>query len=295
MYRVILWGMGIDYNTHLNLIKYMESAGKIKVVAITATEVPNLQYIDGYRVVEKQSIKNNEFEYIVVMNSKYFLDIRNELIGLGVKTEKIISSRFMDIPYVDIDTYIELKNSKLSIISNNCWGGIISHTLGLEHLSPFKNLFLKDGDYIKLLMNMDYYLECEPSLARMNRDVHTNVEYPVLLLDDVELHCNHETDAQNAISTWNRRCKKVNLDNLFVEMYTLDRNIAEKFCQLEKYEKKVCFVPFKANKKEMVYLPMLPGQKEFYETVNSSAGNGKNGYIYILTQLLEGKIVSRVD
>lgn len=134
MYRVILWGMGIDYNTHLNLIKYMESAGKIKVVAITSTEVPNLQYI-------------------------------------------------------------------------------------------------------------------EPSLARMNRDVHTNVEYPVLLLDDVELHCNHETDAQNAISTWNRRCKKVNLDNLFVEMYTLDRNIAEKFCQLEKYEKKVCFVQFKVRLK----------------------------------------------
>ena len=58
-----------------------------------------------------------------------------------------------------------LQSSKISVIAINCWGGLISHTLGLEFRSPFVNMFLEEQDYLKLLSDLDYYLGMELKLA----------------------------------------------------------------------------------------------------------------------------------
>lgn len=113
--------------------------------------------------------------------------------------------------------------------------------------------------------------------------------------DDISIHCNHTADPKEAISNWNRRNELVNFENLFVEMYTENVDIAEQFETLEKYEKRICFVPYDVkDKNHLAQLHILSNQSEFWETVNANATIGKNAIEYnLLDLLLYGKIKYR--
>jgi len=285
-YKFVLWGLGAAYNMFLNSIKYYEAKKAIEVVAVSDKGLSGISYIDGYRFISLEDIQYAKYDYIVILSSKYFNEIRNELIEMNVQSSKILSYKFLELPNIDIDKYIMLKNSNISIVSNNCWGGIVYNTLGMECLSPFKNLFLKDNDYLKLLEGLPHYLSYEPVLYKYVVDKSRNIEYPVLLLDDICIHCNHDISAEEAIIKWKRRTKKFNFQNIFVEMYTANKDTAKKFSELDQYPQKVCFVPFAAESPFLMKLEFYTGQKEFWETVNSNAGNRKNCLKYNLVSLL---------
>ncbi len=51
-----------------------------------------------------------------------------------------------------------LRNRDFSIISNNCWGGMVYDNFALPYLSPTIGLFFMANDYIKFLGNLKYYL-----------------------------------------------------------------------------------------------------------------------------------------
>ena len=55
-YEVAIWGIGVIYNRSVNVLRYLELLGQIKIVAITATEIPNVNMVDGYQIVEKRRI-----------------------------------------------------------------------------------------------------------------------------------------------------------------------------------------------------------------------------------------------
>lgn len=57
----------------------------------------------------------------------------------------------------------KLTNKSVSIISNDCIGGIISHDMNLGFLSPTVNLYFEtDNDYLEYLSNIKYYSEQIP-------------------------------------------------------------------------------------------------------------------------------------
>ena len=285
-YKFILWGLGAIYNRLFNSVKYYEAIGAIEIAAVTDRYFWEGSYVDNYPLVMPRDIVNIEHDYIVVLSNKFFGEIREELMEMGVDSKEILSYRFLEIPNVDVDRYIQLKNSNISIVSNNCWGGITYKTLGLECLSPFKNMFLEDNEYLKLLKRLTHYLSCEPVLYQYIYDDSRNIEYPVLILDDVLVHCNHDTDAEEAILKWKRRNKKFNFQNIFVEMYTCSRETAEEFAELDQYPKKVCFVPFHTENSFLMELKMYERHHMFWETVNSNAGGGENCLKYNPVDLL---------
>ena len=82
-------------------------------------------------------------------------------------------------------------------------------------------------------------------------------------------------------------------NNLFVEMYTENKEIANDFLKLNQYIKKICFVPFDNSSKELIQLKSYPGQKEFHEVVNSNARIGNNSLDYKIVDLLNGKVINR--
>ena len=53
---------------------------------------------------------------------------------------------------------IGLKNTDFTIISNNCWGGVVYDTFGLKYLTPTIGLWFTSDDYIKFLSNLDFYI-----------------------------------------------------------------------------------------------------------------------------------------
>lgn len=75
----------------------------------------------------------------------------------------------------------KLKYKDFSFISVNCLGGVISHDLGLQFLSPTINLFFESEDYIKFVENLQYYLKLE-----LEEDT-AEESYPVGKLGDIRI------------------------------------------------------------------------------------------------------------
>ena len=87
--------------------------------------------------------------------------------------------------------------------------------------------------------------------------------------------------------------EKINYDNLFLEMYTDDRKIMQKFLNIQGYKNKVCFVPFEVCEQNVYSLKMYPDHLNFWQTVNSNAGNRSNSIAYNQLSLLLGDSASR--
>ena len=45
--KLLLWGIGRDYNRRLNLLKYEEYRDNIEIVGVTDSNLPDLPEIDG--------------------------------------------------------------------------------------------------------------------------------------------------------------------------------------------------------------------------------------------------------
>jgi uncharacterized protein (DUF1919 family) len=288
MYRIIVYGIGEQYNKNLNILKYYELTSQFDVVGVTAKWTPDSLNLDGYRVIKLDELQSYEYDFIIIMSDIYFREIVNELVNIGIERTKIINYRVLQIHNLDFDKYINLKKSNLSIISNNCWGGVAYHTLGLECLSPFKNLSVEDEDYIRLLKNLKYYMKCDMKFMKYAYNVNSKKDYPVMLLDDIKIHCNHDLYPDEAVEKWIRRRDKINYNNILVEMYTEKENVMQEFLEISEFNKKICFVPFETSLENTYQLYLYPGQTKFWETVNSNAGNGSNCLVYNLFNLITG-------
>jgi len=118
------------------------------------------------------------------------------------------------------------------IISNKCVGLQINKK---KNYLPYNNPFIgslipNDLEYIKLINNLEYYLNVEPIIGepKDNTVFHSQnkskyylhesipVPYPVVLLDDIEIHFIHEIDKNLCIDKFKRRLDRTkNIINNF--------------------------------------------------------------------------------
>ncbi|MDU2670586.1 MAG: DUF1919 domain-containing protein [Clostridium sp.] len=150
------------------------------------------------------------------------------------------------------------KNKDFSIISNNCWGGFVYQHLKLDYKTPFIGLFLLPDDYIKLLNNLEYYLGCNLKFTDNPKHVAKvdGKEYPVGILDDVEIYFMHYKSKEEALEKWNRRVKRLNFNNLFIvfaETKLCSKTNIDEFNKV-KYKNKICFTAKKYNYNNFIYL-----------------------------------------
>ena len=98
---------------------------------------------------------------------------------------------------------------EISIISQNCIGGIIYHDLKRQNLSPTINLYMEANDFIRFVKNLPKYLSIEPI-------VEWGEAFPVGVLDDIHIYFRHYKTCSEALEAWNRRRKRVQLDKIVV-------------------------------------------------------------------------------
>lgn len=133
----------------------------------------------------------------------------------------------------------KLLNKNFTIIANNCIGGIIYKDLGLPFLSPTINLLFYAPDYIKFLSRMDYYLSID--MINASKSKYGDFNYPIGLLNDIEVHFVHYSNYEEARDKWEERKKRVNKDNIFIIGSDIDLctpAIIEEFDNLP-YDKKI--------------------------------------------------------
>lgn len=112
--------------------------------------------------------------------------------------------------------YKEFKRSKLenttpTIISSNCNGEFWYYDMKLKFFSPTINLSFDMNDYVKMLENLQWYME-QPILPHEDN----RFEYPTGMLGDIEIRFNHYKSFEEAVAKWEERKKRINWDNLFV-------------------------------------------------------------------------------
>lgn len=113
----------------------------------------------------------------------------------------------------------------ITIISNNCWGGHVYRYFGLSYTSPTVGMFFFTEEYIRFLKHLDYYLSLELKFIPLEQSRYSeelkqrnHLTCPIGVLDDVEIVFLHYHSEDEAREKWNRRKKRINIDNLIVKM-----------------------------------------------------------------------------
>lgn len=116
----------------------------------------------------------------------------------------------------------KIKNDNFTIISNNCWGGMIYESYNLIKKSPTVGMFFFADDYIKFIYNLEKYLNKELKFIKKEESKWKNEmlhdkkfgTYPLAKLDDIEIFFVHYKTEQEAKEKWERRCKRINFDKI---------------------------------------------------------------------------------
>lgn len=145
-------------------------------------------------------------------------------------------------------TKLLIKNP--TIISNNCYAGIVYEYLGIKFSSPTIGLYFFASEYLKFISNLKHYVQQELIFIPAKESKY----YKELLkkkhensiigkLDDIEIVFLHYKSEEEAKNKWNRRCKRINWDCIMYKF--CDQNLCteqhiKEFEELP-LEHKICF------------------------------------------------------
>lgn len=133
----------------------------------------------------------------------------------------------------------KLRNRDFTIISNNCWGGLISQKYGLPYRSPTCGLLILGEDYIKFCENLKHYLSQKLEFIEFAdgkySELFKQAQFPIAKLDDIEVYFMHYASNEEAAEKWHRRAKRINWDCIIYkisERETFTPEIMQKFAEL---------------------------------------------------------------
>ena len=213
--------------------------------------------------------------------------------SIRLDVDKLLGDWIVCIPGFTLEKYRRLQKSQLSILSMNCFGGLLSHLLGLKTLSPFFNLRTDtEEDFLKFLKHPRIYIEEDLDFkeTRQSRDFMT----PVYSIGDMILWMVHDKDFDKAVAKWNERKKRINWYNLIAIMDTDKPDILEKFDSIP-YSKKVCFVPFKSNLYSAFYMNPKFTKNGVFTGVIGELSQIVPEYYDVFDMLLYGKKTPLID
>jgi uncharacterized protein (DUF1919 family) len=168
-----------------------------------------------------------------------------------INTKKSLSTNRANVAKWILKKRVTTQN--FSIISNNCWAGKVYSELDLPYMTPFIGLFLNPPCYLRLLKDINNYLESDLRFTNTSQYEDINqlinkgkIRYPIgLLKKDVEIHFQHYSSQSEALEKWNRRLKRIdwNSGNILVEFCPGKPDNDDYFAEFEKlnFPHKVCF------------------------------------------------------
>ena len=268
-YKVLLWGTKNEFQTRYHSIKRQEAMGKLFVVGVSSEDTI-YKSVWGYSFVDELDIASLAVDLVIVMAPQKMLpDIYSRLKDLGIPRSKCLRGDVLSLPGFDLERYMQLRNQPISIIADNCFGGILYHQLDLPFCSPMINLWLPPSDFLKLVLNLKSYMGQVLQFERIAWDSVTKINYPVMRLGDLHLHFNHEESPENAIACWERRKAKLDYAHIFVFMRAEHQAILQEFERIP--YRKFCFTGFRSGKADTLYLPLTAGRSFLWEMENGSA------------------------
>lgn len=275
--KCLIWGCGKGYQGLYNLIKYEELKGNISIEAVVSKD--NLFSVqDGYEVIDPTEILCRDFDYIIVASSRYNKEIiadAEKIAGEGIK-KKIINGEVLHIPGFDFADYVKLRENPISIIANDCLGGILYHYLNLEFSSPFINCWIEADDFLLLVNNLKKFMK-QPLFPEQEGDIY---QCPVGTLTysnhKIHIHFNHAYSFGEAKKDFERRRNRFNWDNIFICSNISRREYAESFAKLPYRKKNITAEDF-----ERADSVMLRGYEHEYSKRQKDASEAREFWSYM--------------
>ena len=261
--------------------------GKLNVLGVVA---PQDLSVGKFPKLKKKNLKKYDFDFVLVGGKNVkFPEVLKEAQSLGLDINKFVLDRTALVPNFTFEKYKKLRNSKLSILSMNCWGGIVYHRFGLQFLSPTINMFTTDEYFLKFLQNPIENASGDFNLVKTEFETNLKIDYPVFKIGECEWHMNHYSDFEFAKQKWRERTQKINWFNTLVTMYTENPEILAEFDKLP-FAKKICFVPFATDLDSGYYLDLnkFLNKPELWQVVNGTA-TGNVPFYDVWDMLLYGK------
>lgn len=157
MKRCILWGLGQDYEELSSRVQLEVLKENISIVAIICKNRITDNY-DGYKVITSEMLSEYEYDYIIIMSTKYFVEIKQEIIDKGIDENRVINGRAFRISNFDFGRYIALIENPITILTEDCMGGYLYNYLGLRCSSPTINTLFDVESYAIFVSNFMEYI-----------------------------------------------------------------------------------------------------------------------------------------
>ena len=138
--------------------------------------------------------------------------------------------KFFDSLWIRVNQ-ICLRNKTFSLFANDCIGGVICHSCGLQFKSPTVNLYFADlGEYVTFLEHLPEYKN-----SPIIEDPSQGMDYPVGIIKNAEfgdvcVHFMHYKTFDEAVSIWKRRFERIDYENLFAILHV--SKLPEKYEEL---------------------------------------------------------------
>ncbi len=220
------------YQHFISILQAKETIGEIEVTAVMTNAIIGKK-VDGWELHSFEDIFEISWDCLLIAgNQETFMQYQALFEQNGMMADTIYPISVLLIPNFHFDDYIRLITSHVSIIPSNCWGGFTYHYLKMRFNSPIINMFFEKGGYLKMVSDLPAYLTEKPVFLREEWEPHLRRNYPVVLLNDVEIHFNHYVDYESALRAWNQRVKRINYDNLFFSFFSSDPEELEYFDSL---------------------------------------------------------------
>ena len=256
-YKCLILGSTAIFTRNYNALKKYED--QIEIIGFIPVYYANYN-IENLKIIKEEEIKNINYDYVILvydqtsdLNKK---NIINKAINNGVTKDKMILYQVLNHYNFDFQLYEKILKKTPTIFANSCWGLLTHDYLCIEYKTPFVNLSINEYDYIKFLKNPQNYLDKELEYYEDGYNSEQDFYYPICKLNDILIHFRHYRNFDEANYEWNKRKKRINMDNLFVMMQTEKYELAEEFVKLP-YKNKICFVPFECNLPNVVSLKIL--------------------------------------
>lgn len=255
--------------------------------------VENLKNNYLYHIVRSGLSKKEKISYIESIiqdgNAKkyfdryYYLFTKEKVFQSLLKLKKI-RQKVSNYKTHFLNNYVIKKQRKvfeakeITIISQNCIGGVFYHDMRSNFYSPTINLFFSCPDFIKFVLNLEYYLSC-------NLEIRWGEEYPIGKLDDITIYFMHYNTCKEAKESWERRKKRINKEKIIVLSTDMELFTKETFKEWKKIKyPKILFTANQYADPSVLYykkydnlgkVPNLIPRREFYkdnmlvETINN--------------------------
>ena len=103
-------------------------------------------------------------------------------------------------------------------------------------------MFFHRKEFNLFVSNLEYYLDLPVEFFEMQYNNDLKHDFPVGIIGDIKLNFNHYTDFECAKACWEKRKKRINMENLLIISSATSVDDALEFDKLP-YENKLIFVP----------------------------------------------------